>query len=234
MTFPFTIPPEMLNQIMGAIGFLFTLLVFSYVLGDGPLFRIAIYIFVGVSAGYVAAVAWWQVIVPRLVYPLMSALASGSPLDLGVSLALSFAAILLLMKASPSFSGMGRIVVAFLVGVGAAVTLAGALIGTLIPQVSGTIYAFDMTSVETIASSMIILAGATLTLAYFHFGARPTADGSMRRFGLIEILAWGGRIFIGIALGAIFAGVYAAALTALIERISSLINFVMDLIGNFL
>jgi uncharacterized membrane protein len=63
------------------------------------------------------------------------------------------------------------------------------------------------------------------SLAYFHFGARPQADGSMRRMGLIEIIAWVGRIFIGITLGAIFAGVYAAALTALIERISSLFDF---------
>ncbi len=62
---------------------------------------------------------------------------------------------------------------------------------------------------------------------------RPKADGSMRRFGLIEIAAWMGRIFIGITLGAIFAGVYAAALTALIERIASIINFITTLFGNF-
>jgi hypothetical protein len=131
--------------------------------------------------------------------------------------------------------------VAFLVGVGAAVTIAGALIGTLIPQVMGTINAFDLNAasarnigfVEAISSGVIILAGTVLTLAYFHFGARPKADGSMRRLGLIEALAWGGRVFIGIALGAVFAGVYAAALTALIERISSLINFIFEMLGKF-
>jgi hypothetical protein len=35
-------------------------------------------------------------------------------------------------------------------------------------------------------------------------------------------------------LGAVFAGVYAAALTALIERISSLIIFITNFLGNFL
>jgi hypothetical protein len=127
---------------------------------------------------------------------------------------------------------------AFLVGVGAAVTIAGALMGTLIPQIQGTINAFDMTSVagkdiyyliEPLSTAVLILAGTVFTLAYFHFGTHSKADGSTRRLGLIEVLAWGGRVFIGIALGAMFAGVYAAALTALIERISSLINF----IGNF-
>jgi hypothetical protein len=234
------ISPDQINLLTGVISFLFTLLIFSYVLGDSPLFRIAVYIFVGVSSGYIAAVAWWQVIMPRLVYPLMSAISSGSMFDFGLMLTPLLGALMLLIF--PRQTGLGRIVMAFLVGVGAAVTLAGALIGTLIPQVMGTINAFDMTSVagkdisfyiEAISSAVIILIGTVLTLAYFHFGARPKADGSMRRLGLIEVLAWGGRVFIGIALGAVFAGVYAAALTALIERISSLINFTFELLRNF-
>lgn len=237
-----TIAPDMINLVTGLISFLFTLLIFSYVLGDNPLFRVAVYIFVGVSSGYIAAVAWWQIIMPRLVYPLMSAITSGNMLNLGLMLVLLFAAVLLLAKASPSLSGMGGIVMAFLVGVGAAATLAGALTGTIIPQVLGTINAFDMSSVsgkgigyfvEAITNGVIILAGTVLTLTYFHFGARPKADGSMRRLGLIEALAWGGRIFIGIALGAVFAGVYATALTSLIERISSVINFIFELLGKF-
>ena len=59
-----------LDLITGGLGFLFTVLIFSYLLGDNPLFRIGTYIFVGVTAGYVAAVAMWQVIYPRLLYPL--------------------------------------------------------------------------------------------------------------------------------------------------------------------
>jgi hypothetical protein len=106
----------------------------------------------------------------------------------------------------------------------------------------GTINAFDLNAasarnisfIEAISSAGIVLAGTVFTLAYFHFGARPQADGSMHRLGLIEVLAWGGRVFIGIALGVVFAGVYAAALTALIERISSLINFIINFLGNFM
>jgi hypothetical protein len=234
------ISPELINLITGVISFLFTLLIFSYVLGDNPLFRIAVYIFVGVSSGYIATVAWWQVIMPRLVYPAISAVNTGSSaLMLELGLVLLGALMLLLF---PHVTGLGRITLSFLVGVGAAVTLAGALIGTLIPQVMGTINVFDLNAasarnigfVEVIFNGVIILAGTVLTLAYFHFGARPKADGSMHRLGLIEALAWGGRIFIGIALGVVFAGVYAAALTALIERISSLITFITGFLGNFL
>lgn len=231
------ISPELLNLITGAISFLFTLLILSYVLGDNPLFRIGTYIFIGVSAGYIAAVAWWQVLLPRLIQPLIST--STPPTEKGLLLAPLLGVVLILMKISPRLSGMGRIVMAFLVGVGAAVTIAGALSGTLIPQILGTINAFDVRGkdvgsfIEAVINGAIILLGTIFTLSYFHFGARPKADGSMRRLGVIEIFAWVGRIFIGITLGAVFAGVYAAALTAMIERISSLINFII-LIGNSL
>ena len=226
------------DLITGVISFLFTLLIFSYLLGDNPLFRIAVYVFVGVSSGYIASVVWWQVILPRLFNPLVSAMISGSLAEKIIMLVPLLGAGLIFMKVSPRLAGIGRIAMAFLVGVGAAVTLAGALTGTLIPQVLGTVNAFDMVAakaqnidiVEAVFSGTFILAGTVFTLIYFHFGARPKADGSMRRFGLIEISAWVGRIFIGITLGAVFAGVYAAALTALIERVSSLINF----IGKFL
>jgi len=237
------ISPEQINLLTAAISFFFTLLIFSYLLGDNPLFRIAVYIFVGVSSGYIAAVALWQVVIPRLVYPLMDAIISGSMFNLQVILPLVFVTIgALMLLIFPRQTGLGRIVLAFLVGVGAAVTIAGALIGTLIPQVMGTINAFDLNAasarnigfVEAMTNAVIILAGTVLTLAYFHFGARPKADGSMHRLGLIEALAWGGRVFIGIALGAVFAGVYSAALTALIERISSSVNFIINFIGNFL
>ena len=60
------------DLITGALSFFFTLLIFSYLLGDNPLFRIGTFIFVGIAAGYVAAVAWWQVIYPRLLYPLLT------------------------------------------------------------------------------------------------------------------------------------------------------------------
>ncbi len=226
------------DLIAGVLSFLFTLLIFSYLIGDNPLFRIAVYIFVGVSSGYIAAVAWWQVIWPRLLYPLV--LGDYSMPQKGLFFIIPLiGSFLIFMKISPRLAGTARIAMAFMVGVGAAVTIAGALTGTLIPQVMGTINIFDMTryaaldfsySMEAVVNGAFILLGTVFTLSYFHFGARPNTDGTPRRMGLIEISAWVGRIFIGITLGAVFAGVYAAALTAFIERIVSLINF----IGNFL
>lgn len=222
-----------LNIFSGLAGLVFTLMIFSYLIGDNFLFRLALYIFTGVSAGYIAAVSWWQMflLLPKLIFPVLT----GSPQD-AIFLIFPLAGILIiLLKVSPRLSALGRLAMAFVVGVGAAVTIVGALRGTLIPQVEATINGFNPAFglVNIIVNGLAILLGTTLTLIYFHFGARSRPDGSVRRLGIIEMLAWAGRFFIGVTLGVIFAGVYAAALTALIERISSMVIFVESMIRLF-
>lgn len=228
-----------LDLITGTLGFLLTLLVFSYLIGDNPLFKIAVYLFVGVASGYAAAVIFWQVLYPKLFLPTRSALLGGDYAQ-GLLLVVPWLGLaFILMKVSPRLAGVSRITMAFLVGAGAAVTLVGALSGTIIPQVMATINFFDAQTAtarnisvfEVLGNGAILLVGVVTSLAYFHFGARQRPDGSTKRFALIDLVAWLGRIFIGITLGTIFAGVYAAALTALIERVSSLVLFIRTLVG---
>ncbi len=206
------------DLIVGVVAFLFTLMIFSYLIGDNPLFRVAVYIFVGVSAGYIAAVAFRQVLVPNLLSPLVNGTVTQRAL-LAVPLLLSG---LLLMKAWAPLSRLGAPSMAVLVGVSAAVAIGGVVTGTLIPQIGATINLFDLRASMSPATALFnggfILVGVVTTLVYFHFGARTTADGSTRRLGLIEVIAFIGSIFLAFALGVLFAGVYSAALTALIER----------------
>ena len=120
---------------------------------------------------------------------------------------------------------------ALLVGVGAATALSGAVIGTLIPQSKATMNVFVSPTFFQLIEGFVMLAGTVLTLIYFQFSAKRMPDGSVKRNIFIEILAWGGRVFIAITFGVLFAGVYMAALTAMLERLSSLINFVKSLLG---
>ncbi|MGA7195169.1 MAG: hypothetical protein WBW94_16240 [Anaerolineales bacterium] len=210
------------DLIAGFVAFVFTLFIFSYLIGDNPLFRIAVYIFVGVSAGYVASVAWRQVIWPDLFIPLLTGPFAQKAL-LAVPLILS---ALLLTRVSPRLTQLGMPTMALLVGVSAAVAVGGAVTGTLLPQVGATINLFNArsaTSAGQLAGMLFngawILAGVITTLVYFHFGARALSNGSVRRFGLIELIAFIGSIFLAITLGVLFAGVYSAALTALIDRL---------------
>ena len=125
---------------------------------------------------------------------------------------------------------------AYLVGVGAAVAVGGAVMGTLFPQILASVNRFDLGSVESallperLFEASIILVGALSTLIYFHFGAKPGADGYAQRNPLIRTIALIGQIFISVTFGVLFAGVYAAALTALIERLNFLWTFIASLL----
>jgi len=220
--------------ISGALGFLLTWLVFSYLIGDNSLFRITLYIFIGVTSGYAVVIVWQNVLLPKLLQPLASADVT-QLVPVVVPLVLS---VTLLAKLSPRFSWAGSFAMALLVGVGAATALGGAVIGTLLPQARGAMEGLNfrtagggLQAVSKLGEGIVMLTGTVLTLAYFQFSASRSADGSVRRLIIFEFLAWGGRIFIAITLGVLFAGVYMAALTALIERLSATINFVKSLLG---
>lgn len=222
--------PELLS---GLAAFLLTIFVLSYLIGDQILFRAAIYIFVGVSAGYVAAVAWHQVLLPQLLMPLLS----GAPNQKILAAIPMVLVLLLLTKAIPSFSKIGTPSVAFMVGVGAAVAIGGAVTGTLIPQVMTSINTFDLAAASERGTSSglqffeagLMLLGTISTLIYFQFSAKRGDDGQYKRNPVTNILSLIGSVFIAITFGVLFAGVYSAALTALIGRLDFLITFVGSL-----
>ncbi|NTV35608.1 MAG: hypothetical protein HGA53_01510 [Anaerolineaceae bacterium] len=211
------------------IGFLLTLLVFSYLFGDNPLFRLVSYIFVGVVAGYVFVLVTYQIMIPHLITPLLE--------SSGTDQLLAFVPLLLsglmLTKLSPKFSRLGNLPMAYLVGAGAAIIVGGAVTGTLIRQVGATINLFDLggstAPAVKILEGVLTIAGVVSTLAYFQFSAKINPDKTIRRHPVVEILAVVGQVFIGITLGALFSGVFSAALTALIERMDFLRNVITGL-----
>lgn len=215
-----------IDLISGAIGFLLTVMVFSYLIGDNPLFRIAVYLFIGVASGYAAAV-----IVNNVLFAKFQSLPLNDPTQLAIGLIPFLFAVTLLAKLSPRLSGLGTFAMAVLVGVGAATALGGALAGTLIPQAGAAMEAMNSRSLLDLLQGGVMLAGTVATLAYFQFGAKRASDGTVKRNAILEALAWLGRIFIAVTLGVLFAGVFMAALTAMIERLSSLIHFVSSLLG---
>jgi hypothetical protein len=213
-----------IELISAFIGLILTLMVFSYLIGDNPLFRIAIYLFVGVSSGYAAAVIVHFVLLPRLnvwqTNDLNQIILTAIPLLLSISL---------FFKISPRTSWIGNFAMAVLVGVGAAAALGGAVSGTLLPQAQASMDAFSPAAAGNLMLRLlqgtVMLLGTVFTLASFHFSATRAPDGTVKRNSIFEIVAGVGRIFIAITLGALFAGVYMAALTAMIERLSSIIDF---------
>lgn len=226
---------NILDLIGGGLSFLLTLMVLSYLIGDNPLFRISLHIFIGVAAGFAALMVINSVLLPRLVVPLISGsreerILASIPLLLGW---------LLLTKISPRLSALGNLPVAFLVGAGAAAAIGGAVTGTLSPQVTGVMNVFDLTSPQGFDTSvglrllngLIILMGTITTLAYFQFGVWRLPAVVQLSPGWFAGIRKVGQVFIAIAFGFIFAGIYSSALTALIERMVFLTDFVRRVIG---
>lgn len=195
-----------------AFAFLLTVLVLSYLLGDNPLYRMAVHLFVGVTAGYAAVVVWHMVIAPRLTL---------DPLNL-IGLALAMVLLFRGVRVAPALTGW---VLALMVGVGAAVAVAGAVTGTLFPQISATFVSLlpaGPNGVEQAVSAAVMVVGTLSTLAFFYYHERGQ---KILRVTFVKPL---GQIFIGAALGAMYAGALAASLAVFSHSLWRLWTFYLS------
>lgn len=229
---------SMPELIWGLVGLLLTVMVLSYLMGDNLFFRLAGYLLVGVTAGFLTVLLINQILWPYLLQPVIL----GTWNDrLWVVIPLLLA-LLLIMSQFPKFAGAGRIPLAFLAGLTGAIVIGGAVFGTLIPQLRAVVDAFEPSGWTTtpglpwmrILEAFIMLVGVVGTLSYFHFGRRRQQDqtpGDLARPAFLETLSKVGEIFIGIALGVVFAGIFSSALLAMIDRLWFIGQFVGRLMG---
>jgi len=221
---------------LGAIvGFLLTLAVLSYLLGDNPVYRVAIHVFVGAAAGYAAIIVTSNILYPQLIAPIIPLIPSvllgqSIPPDQLMSILIPLVGawivgLLLLMKAAPSTQRLGSFGTAFMIGVGVAVAVGGAVMGTILPQMSATFLSATViadlattpparlgAAAEQAVNAWIIMGGTLLTLGFFYYGARAKPGGVVEQSVFIKIIAIFGRIFIGITFGVMYAGALAASL----------------------
>jgi len=205
-----------------------TLVVFSYLLADNPLYRLAEHLFVGIALGYATLIAYHQVLKPKLFAPLladpMNNLWLLPPLLLG---------LLLLFKLSPSFSWVGNSTIGYLLGVGVALAIGGALAGSLLPQARATMLPLHLPAsfgregweLKKFLDNLIIIVGTIGSLFYFYFTAHPRQG---RLTGLwqrvVNFLGSIGRWTIMITLGAIFGNTVMARVSLLIGRLEFLLR----------
>lgn len=218
---------SMPELIWGMIGLLLTVMVLSYLIGDNLFFRLAASIFVGVTAGFLTVLIAHQILWPYLLQPLISGTLY-QRLWVLIPLILSF---LLIISQFPKLTGAGRIPLAFLAGLTAAITIGGAVFGTMIPQIRSVVNSFDPAVWYAapgrpwmrIVEAGLMLIGVIGSLSYFHFGRRfkhiPGSSNDDTRPRLFEALSKVGQVFIGVALGAVFAGIFSSALLAMIDRV---------------
>lgn len=202
------------------VGAVLTLLVFSYLLGDTPLFRLAQAIFVGVAVGYAVIVAIYSILLPRLVVPLVS-----DPTGNGLLFIPLVLGLLLLLKLRTAWSPFGNLPIGFLFGVGSALAIGGALSGILLPQILATMPSFSPSqSWDILIGNALLVVGTVGSFLSFRFatGAQRPALRALDAIGR----GWGylGRWFILVAFGAIFAGTAVSRVSILIGRVYYLLH----------
>jgi hypothetical protein len=212
------------------IAFALTIMVLSYLIGDNVLFRLATHIFIGLTAGYVFVLIVYGVFWQQIILHIWQATQPGGSLNIAVVIG-ALAGTVLLMGRS---GALGRPVVAYLVGVGAATAIGGALFGTIVPQVAASANLFaDGVAANWLLMGMFVFLGTITTLVYFNFRARAVGDQATKRQLWIEVLGWIGQVFVAVTFGVLFAAVFTASLTAFVQRFSFLWNFILNEALNF-
>jgi hypothetical protein len=233
---------QIADPIGAIIGFTLTIMVLSYLIGDNLFFRLAVSIFIGVASGYAAVLILYNVIWHQVLIPVFQVISTGKTDNLITYATHVLPAVLLgiwmLTKVSPRLSRGGTPVLAFLTGVGAATVIAGAVRGTIFPQIGASANLLNIqTGPEELSklvgwfiNGLIVLVGTVTTLIYFKFGIKRQEEGvPVQHSVILDYLSTAGQGFIVITLGVLFAGVYIATLTALIDRI----QFLWDIIIGF-
>ncbi len=203
--------PDSIGLIVGAI---LTVLVLTYLIGDSFLFRLAVYILVGAGAAYAAVVVLFDVLW-KSTNDAVAQAATGNRGALIIMVIGLVLGVMVWFKASPRLAWIGNVPMGYLIGVGAATVLGGVVIGTLGPQIvsAGAPAASPSGGPPDAIMAFVVALGTIVTLLSFGF-YRVGRNNPMQMVNVA-----GRRFFLMIALGAVFALVFMASVTLLLDRL---------------
>jgi hypothetical protein len=209
------------------IAIILTLMVYSYLIGDNFLFRLAEHILVGVSVGWIFLQVLFSVLLPAL-NGLQRDFVGGN-LSTGTILLYLVPVILgiiLLFRPLRGAKPLTNMVMALIIGTVAALSLAGAVAGTLVPQIGATVIDLrTQTDAGALIGTVLMILGTLLALWYFNFTVRkPQTQAVVRPNGVGAITQLLGRWSLMLAFGAVFGMVFLTYFAALVDRVLFLIR----------
>jgi hypothetical protein len=241
--FSSTLPPVW-DHLGVVVGFLLSLAIFSFILRDNWLVRLAQYLLVGVSLGYVAVIVWQSVLWLRLLRPLLDSppmlLQRTVPAamdafwlywaPLGLGLILWIAGIDALrgstgVRPSRLRSGLRLLVIVpmgILVGVAIGVGIAGAIQGTFVPQfLRGADLGLPAGPPGFLLVGMLTLLITSGALIHLQLGKVLMADRNLPGFLVAVLKGWGwiGERALWLTAGFLFAQLFTSRITLLIARL---------------
>ncbi|HWF61017.1 MAG TPA: hypothetical protein VN666_12010 [Nitrospira sp.] len=200
-----------------------TLLIFSFLYKDNPLFKLAEHLYVGVSVGYIIVKTYDTVIVHLVVKPIVD----NGEIALLIPVAIG---MLMLTRYVPKAAWMSRYAFAFIVGMGAGLAIPRTISSFILKQIEDTIrpllsiagpdgltFSMNLLNPASNLNALIILFGVSSVLFYFFF--------SIEHSGAGRAVARTGIIFLMISFGAGFGYTVMARMSLLIGRLTDLMEF---------
>jgi len=195
---------------------LLTLSIFSYLYGDNPFYKSAEHIFVGVSAGYIFTITFWDTIWPNLFGRLLpSYVGAGFEFDISYIFPLVLG-VFMLFRLSKKYDWLSRISIAYIVGMMAGLKFYVFLNSNLLTQIKSSTVNLSGTYLS-IFNEVIILIGVISGLVYFFFSKEHT--------GIIGRVSRIGVYFLMIKFGASFGFAVMGRISLLIGRFEELIEY---------
>jgi len=192
------------------VGALLTLFIFSFLLGDNPLYKFAEHLYVGLSVGYMIAIYYWNFFKPDLIDPLFGQ--GRIILIIPALLGICYFAIFV-----QKFAWTVRIPMGFVLGWGSGVAIPAILQANIIKQIQGSLITSQVLARwDTLVWSIIILVGVITTVVYFFF--------SREQKGALKTVSNIGIVYIMIGFGASFGYTVMARVSLLLGRLQFLLR----------
>lgn len=186
-----------------------TIIVLAGLLGERRLFGWTQHLFAGLLTGFLALIALTEVVVPRLVEPLLVDPAGRLELWLGLALVVSAAG-------APWFPRtVSAVPLALAIGALTAFALGGAVIGTLLPQLLVAVPRHEETTLATGIGIAAAIVTAFVAYGFIHGVPRGRIGGSVAR---------GGRWLLLGGIGGWLGYLLLSRLMLLVDRISFLLG----------
>jgi hypothetical protein len=200
-----------------------TLLIFSFLYKDNPLFKLAEHLYVGVSVGYTIVKAYDTVLVHLVVKPIVEQGELGLLIPVAIGM-------LMLTRYVPKAAWMSRYAFALIVGMGAGLAIPRTISSFILKQIEDTIrpllslagpdgltFSMNLLNPASNLNAIIILLGVSSVLFYFFFSIEHTGVG--------KAVARTGIMFLMISFGAAFGYTVMARMSLLIGRLTDLIEY---------
>lgn len=202
------------------LGALCTFAIFSFLYKDNPVYKFAEQVFVGLSAGYMLVLSYFEIIQPNLIYKLQEDFSAHWLLLLPALLG-----VFMILQVIPRLSWLSRYPLALLIGTGSGLAFVRTLQSNVLNQLSEImVNPFNTTSPQQALGTTLLIVGTITGMCYFYFSKPHT--------GWFGRTAKTGIFFLMISFGAAFGYTAMARISLLLGRLQFLLGDWLHITGN--